>query len=118
MLEIQCSYVFAHSSGMITVLPSRTAASAGSASGFIFTNHCVEIIGSTTEPVALAARQHQLVRLRAAREALLVERLLHGLARDEAIEAGERAAALVHLAVEVQDVDLLELVALCPSRNR
>ena len=50
MFVIQCSYVFVHSSGTITVLPERTASSAGSASGFVFTNHCVEIIGSTIVP--------------------------------------------------------------------
>ena len=32
---------------MICTRPSRTACSAGPASGAIFMNHCVEIIGST-----------------------------------------------------------------------
>ena len=30
--------------------PSRTASIAGSASGFIFTNHCGLVIGSTVVP--------------------------------------------------------------------
>ena len=54
--------------------PSRTAASAGSASGFICTNHCVEIIGSTTVPRARALGQRERVRLGAAREPFFVER--------------------------------------------
>ena len=51
MLVIQWVYVLVHSSGMITVSPERTASSAGSARGFIRTNHCVLIMGSTTEPL-------------------------------------------------------------------
>ncbi len=40
--------ILVHSAGMMTVLPSRTACKAGSASGLALTNHCVDIIGSTT----------------------------------------------------------------------
>ena len=93
--------------------PSRTAASAGSASGFIFTNHCVEIIGSTTPPERWQRGSVSTCGLRAAREALLVERLLHGRAR---VACGPCPAngprVRVHRAVEVEDVDLLEPVAL------
>ncbi len=48
MFSIQCSYTFFHRSGVKVIVPSRDAASAGSASGFIFTNHCSDRRGSTT----------------------------------------------------------------------
>jgi len=59
-----------------------------------------------------ALRERQDVGLRPAGEALLVERLLDRGARALAVETHERTAVLVHRAVEVEDVDLLELVPL------
>lgn len=43
----QSKYTFAHRSGTNRIRPSRTAAIAGSARGFIRTNHWVETLGST-----------------------------------------------------------------------
>src|SRR6266481_6018480 len=48
MLCIQWKKVFDQVSGTNFVLPCSTASMAGLASGSILTNHCVEIIGSTT----------------------------------------------------------------------
>ena len=48
MLFIQWKYVFDQLSGTNLVLPCSTASIAGLASGCILTNHCTEIIGSTT----------------------------------------------------------------------
>ncbi len=48
MLRIQWKKVFDQVSGTNLVLPCSTASMAGFASGSIFTNHCVDSIGSTT----------------------------------------------------------------------
>ena len=48
MLCIQWKKVFDQLSGTNLVLPCSTASMAGLASGSIFTNHCVDSIGSTT----------------------------------------------------------------------
>ncbi len=61
---------------------------------------------------ALTARQHQRVGLSAPLQALLGQRSLHGLARLFHGLALEAAALGVDAAVQVQDVDLGELVAL------
>ena len=101
MFERKWLYVFVHSSGMI------------------FGGHVLH----RAEPLrrdhrldhaagALALREREHVRLRSTREALLVERLLHRGARALAVEARERSALLVEGAVEVEDVDLLEVVPL------
>lgn len=44
--SIQLKYIFANLSGIKVVFLSITAFMAGRASGFIFTNHCFETIGS------------------------------------------------------------------------
>ncbi len=56
------------------------------------------------------------MRLAAAREALLLERALHRAARLFAVQSREAARVRVERAVEVEDVDLLEPVAL-PGRE-
>ena len=48
MFSSQWMYTPSHRSGAMRMRPSRTAASAGSASGFIFTNHWSDSRGSTT----------------------------------------------------------------------
>ena len=48
MLCIQWKNVFDQLSGTNLVLPCSTASMAGLASGSIFTNHCVDSMGSTT----------------------------------------------------------------------
>src|ERR1700741_2651159 len=50
MLRIHSKYSVRRLSGTISISPLSTAAMAGSASGFIFTNHCVEARGSMTVP--------------------------------------------------------------------
>src|SRR5207302_6229037 len=60
MFVIQLKYSVRRFSGTIRMSPLSTAAIAGSASGFILQNHCVERRGSTTvllrsqSPIALA----------------------------------------------------------------
>ena len=46
MFRIQAKYVFVQDSGTKRTSPFSTAAIAGSASGWIFTNHCAERYGS------------------------------------------------------------------------
>ena len=92
MLLIQWKYVFDQLSGTNLVFPCSTASIAGLASGCIFTNHCVEIIGSTTVSQRWHVADGVHVRLAAAREAQLLQLGLHRLARLEAIQARERAA--------------------------
>ena len=54
--------MFSHCLGTKRVLSCSTAASAGPASGFMLTNHCVESIGSTTAPERwLAWAVHRLL---------------------------------------------------------
>jgi len=48
MFSIQRKYSLAQRSGKNSISPSRTASTAGSASGSISTNHCREISGSIT----------------------------------------------------------------------
>ena len=48
IFSIQFIYCFVKRSGTNFVSPLLTQAIAGSASGFIFTNHCRETIGSIT----------------------------------------------------------------------
>src|SRR2546421_1803476 len=48
MLYIHSKYVLVQLAGMNSIRPDSTTAMAFSASGFIFTNHCVERSGSTT----------------------------------------------------------------------
>jgi hypothetical protein len=48
MFSIQWTYTASHRSGRMRTLPSRTAASAGAASGAVRTNHWSESRGSTT----------------------------------------------------------------------
>ena len=48
MFSSQFSYVATQNSGTSRTSPERTAASAGSASGFALTNHCCDRYGSTT----------------------------------------------------------------------
>src|SRR6202158_1005368 len=50
MLRIHSKYSVRRFSGTISTSPRSTAAIAGSASGFIFTNHCVEARGSIIVP--------------------------------------------------------------------
>ena len=50
MFSIQRSYTPFQCGGMNVTVPSWDARNAGSASGFIFTNHCSESRGSTTVP--------------------------------------------------------------------
>ena len=93
--------------------PLSTAAMAFSASGFILTNHCVEISGSTT----VLQRWH-LPRLRACRPRLCRAAPIfsqigdHALAGFEAIEAGVGSGGGGHLGVFVDDLDLGQVVAL------
>ena len=47
MFSIQLKYVRVKRSGTNLVSPLRTASIAGSASGFILTNHCLDESGST-----------------------------------------------------------------------
>jgi len=47
MFSIQLRYVFSNRSGTKISSFVRATSIAGSASGFIFTNHCVETSGST-----------------------------------------------------------------------
>ena len=48
MFSIQLKYIFDQRSGTNLTSPDFTASMAGSASGFIFTNHCFERRLSTT----------------------------------------------------------------------
>ena len=48
MSRIQAKYVLVQDSGAKRTSPFSTAAIAGSARGWIFTNHCVERYGSMT----------------------------------------------------------------------
>ncbi len=48
MPSSQFTYTACQRSGAMRIVPSRTASSAGSASGFIFTNHWSDRRGSTT----------------------------------------------------------------------
>src|ERR1700692_261793 len=48
MLYIHSKYVLLQFSGTNWMRPSSTTRIAGSARGFVFTNHCFEISGSTT----------------------------------------------------------------------
>src|SRR5580693_3889587 len=50
ILRIHSKYSVRRLSGMSSTSPRSTAAIAGSASGFIFTNHCVEARGSMMVP--------------------------------------------------------------------
>src|ERR1700726_1995792 len=50
ILRIHSKYSVRRFSGTISMSPRSTAAIAGSASGFIFTNHCVEARGSIMVP--------------------------------------------------------------------
>src|ERR1700722_17479871 len=50
ILRIHSKYSVRRLSGPISMSPRSTAAIAGSASGFIFTNHCVEARGSIIVP--------------------------------------------------------------------
>ena len=63
-------------------------------------------------PRALRPRQRHHVLLASAGEPTVAELDLDGLARLEAVQPFERTGVLVHRAVEVEDVDLLEAVAL------
>src|ERR1700675_4679916 len=50
MLRIHSKYSVRRLSGKMSTSPRSTAAIAGSANGFIFTNHCVEARGSMMVP--------------------------------------------------------------------
>ena len=92
--------------------PSFTAASAASASGSIFTNHCVEIIGSTISPPRCERGMVVVY------GSVLIDQpgLLHVgpqlLAALEAVLALVRAAVLVDLRGLVQHRDDRQVVAL------
>ena len=62
-----------------------------SASGFIFTNHCVETSGSTDGLAALALADAERVVFDLFEQPELLQIGDHALARFEAIEAGVRA---------------------------
>ena len=108
----QWSYVFAHSSGMIRVRPSRTASSAGSASGFIFTNHCVEIIGSTMAPERCERGSVSMCGFVPRARPFSSSRFFTALRATNRSSPANSPAFSFMRAVELEDVDLLEPVAL------
>jgi hypothetical protein len=97
-------------SGKKRVRPSRTAAIAGSASGLVRTNHCVERSGSTTAGSGSRCDRER-VRLAADQRAVALEVGDDALARDGAIEAGIRPGRGGHLTALVDHRDEIEAVA-------
>ena len=112
MLSIQWKNVFDQLSGTNLVFPCSTASMAGLASGSIFTNHCVDSIGSTTVsqrwqwPTACTCGLEPRSRPSSA------EARLDRLARLEAVQARERAALGVDRARLVEDGDHRQVVPL------
>ena len=106
------SYVFTHSAGTISVLPEWTASSAFSAIPFILRNHCVEIIGSTTPPERWQRGSVSVCGLAPRARPLSASAFFTARAGLLAVHAREGAGVRVERPVEVEDVDLLELVAL------
>ena len=94
----QWKYVFVHCSGRITVFPSRTAAIAGSASGFMF-NHWRRDHRLDDGLAALAAADGVQVFLRPAEQSQLGEPALDRLAGLLAVHPGEGAADVGDLSV-------------------
>ena len=99
MFRIQSKYVFVQVSGTKRTSPFSTAAIAGSASGWIFTNHCVERYGSMIGVAALAVAEVVDVGLGLDEPPLLLEPRDHALARLEAVQARELPGLRRHLPV-------------------
>ena len=99
--------------------PSSTAAMAGSASGFILTNHCVETSGSTAVLQRWHRAEAELVGLRSlTSRPSFFEVGDDALAGFEAVEAGVGAGGGGHLRVLVDDLDDAAGCGACRLRSR
>ena len=91
MFSIQWAYTFSKRAGMIVVRPSRTAASARSASRPVRMNHWTDRRGSTTVPQRSQWPTTIWCGCSASRSPMLGQPLDDARARLEAIQAGELA---------------------------
>ncbi len=91
--------------------PSSTASIAFSASGLVFTNHCVET-AVRPRSAALALADAELVVLNLFEQAERLQVCDNALARFEAVESGVRARGFGHHAFAVDDLDFRQIVPL------
>ena len=91
---------------------------AGSASGFIFTNHCVESARFDDGAAAVASSDGVRVIGYFLEQAACFEVRDDALARFEAVEARVRSGRRAHLRVVGHHVDFRQVVAAARSRSR
>ena len=106
MFSIQLKNVLFQLSGTNWMRPSFTAAMAFSASGFVFTNHCVEIERLHDGAAAVALAEGERVRLHFFEQALFFKIGDDALARLKAVQSGVRAGFGGHARVFADHLDL------------